>query len=91
MVGADADRKAIEHSSWSNGAFTHCLLKALSGKADGYESMGPLDGKISMNELRAYMSSVMPSETLKVLGVAKRPIITTSSGDPTIWNIDLER
>jgi hypothetical protein len=42
-----------------------------------------------MRELRAYLTSVMPDETQKVLGVAKRPIITTSSGDPDIWNLSL--
>jgi len=90
MVGADTDRHAIEHSSWSNGAFTHCLLGALSGSADGYESAGPKDGVVTMGELRAYMESVMPDETQRVLGVAKRPIITTSTGDPDIWNLSLQ-
>ncbi len=90
MVGADTDRQAIEHSSWSNGAFTHCLLGALSGAADGYESAGPRDGIVTMGELRAYMESVMPDETQRVLGVAKRPIITTSTGDPDIWNLSLQ-
>ena len=90
MVGADTDRQAIEHSSWSNGAFTHTLLKALSGGADGYESVGPKDGVVTMRELRAYLESVMPDDTHKVLGKAKRPIITTSSGDPDIWNISLD-
>jgi hypothetical protein len=89
MVGADTDRQAIEHSSWSNGAFTHCLLGALSGAADGYESAGPQDGLITMGELKAYMESVMPDETLRILGVAKHPIITTSTGDPDIWNLSL--
>ncbi len=90
MVGADSDRQAIEHSSWSNGAFTHCLLDAFKGKADGFESMGVQDGVITMNELRAYMNSAMPNLTQKVLGVAKRPIITTSSGDPDIWKLTLK-
>jgi len=89
MVGADTDRQAIEHSSWSNGAFTHCLLGALSGAADGYESAGRKDGVVTMGELRAYMESAMPDETQRVLGVAKRPIITTSTGDPDIWNLSL--
>ncbi|MBN2302468.1 MAG: caspase family protein, partial [Lentisphaerae bacterium] len=89
MVSADTDRQAIEHSSWSNGAFTKCLLDALAGKADGYESMGARDGIITMNELRAYVRSVMPEETQRVLGVAKHPIITTSTGDPAIWNLSL--
>ena len=42
-----------------------------------------------MGELRAWMESFMPDETQRVLGVAKRPFITTSSGDPEIWNLTL--
>jgi hypothetical protein len=42
-----------------------------------------------MGELRAYMNSAMPEETQRVLGVAKRPVITTSTGDPDIWNLTL--
>lgn len=90
MVGADTDRQAIEHTSWSNGAFTHCLVKALSGKADGYESVSAKDGIVTMGELRAYLNSAMPDETQRVLGVAKRPVITTSTGNPDIWNITLQ-
>jgi hypothetical protein len=90
MVGADTDRQAIEHSSWANGAFTHCLLKGLRGEADGFESVGPADGVVSMGELRAYLEAVMPEETHRVLGAAKRPVITTSTGDPEIWNLSLQ-
>ena len=91
MVGADSDRLAIENSSWTNGAFTHCLVEALSGKADGFESVGPKDGIVTMREVRAYLNSVMPDETQRILGVAKRPVITTSTGDPHIWNLSLDR
>jgi len=90
MVGADTDRHAIEHSSWTNGAFTHSLLKGLSGKAVGYQSAGARDGVVTMGELRTYVNSAIPEETQKVLGVAKRPIITTSTGDPEIWDITLQ-
>ena len=90
MVGADTDRQSIEHSAWSNGAFTHSLIKGLSGEADGYQSMGPKDNIVTMGELRAYMNTAMPDETQKVLGVAKRPVITTSTGDPDIWNLTLQ-
>ena len=89
MVSSETDRNAIEHTSWSNGAFTHCLINGLSGKADGYESIGPKDGKVSMGELRAYLNSQMPEETLRVLGTAKHPVITTSTGNPDIWNLQL--
>lgn len=89
MVGADADRKAIEHTSWTNGAFTHSLIKGLRGSADGYQSAGRKDNIVTMGELRTYMNSAMPTETQRVLGVAKRPVITTSTGDPGIWNLTL--
>ena len=90
MVGADSDRTAVEHSSWKNGAFTHCLLKGLSGEADGFESSGAKDGVVTMGELKTYMNSTMPEETHKVLGVAKHPVITTNTGDPDIWNISIQ-
>jgi len=90
MVGADTDRKAIEHSSWINGAFTHCLVKALLGEADGYESVGTKDGIVTMGELRAYLNSAMSEQTQRVLGVAKKPVIATSTGDPDIWNLTLQ-
>ena len=56
MVGADTDRQAIEHTSWSNGAFTHILLKGLKGEADGYQSAGVKDGVVTMGELKEYMN-----------------------------------
>ena len=90
MVGADTDRQAIEDSSWSNGAFTHSLVNGLNGAADGFQSIGPKDGVVTMGELRAYINITMPEETLKVLGVAKRPVITTSTGDPDIWKLTLQ-
>ena len=90
MVGADTDRQAIEHTSWTNGAFTHSLIKGLSGEADGYQSVGPKDGTVTMGELRTYMNTAMPEETQKILGIAKRPVITTSTGDPDIWNLTFQ-
>ncbi len=85
MVSAEADRKAIENSKWSHGAFTYCLIKGMEGNADVDN-----DGKVSMLELKAYMSSSMPEETQKVLGKAKHPIILTNSSDKNIWNLSLE-
>ncbi len=54
-------------------------------------SAGYRDGFITIGELKSYINAVMPDETLKVLGVAKHPIITTSTGDPDIWNLSLRR
>ncbi len=89
MVGAETDRRAVENSSWSNGAFTHCLIEGILGKADGFESMGQKDGRITMGELQAYLKTAMPDETQRVLGVAKRPVIATTTGDPSIWDLSL--
>jgi hypothetical protein len=90
MVAADTDRQAIEHTSWTNGAFTHSLIKGLSGEADGFQSAGAKDGIVTMGELKDYMNISMPDETQKILGIAKRPVITTSTGDPDIWNLTLQ-
>ena len=90
MVSAETDRKAVEDSSWRNGAFTHCLLEGLEGKADGFQSIGPKDSTVTLGELRAYLTSIMPDETQKVLGVAKHPLITTSTGDAAIWDLSLQ-
>jgi hypothetical protein len=90
MVSADADRQAIEDSSWSNGAFTHCLLEAMAGKADGFKSSGKKDGYITLGEIRTYLTMKMPEETQKAFGVAKHPLITTSTGDPGIWDLRLD-
>ena len=62
----------------------------MEGKADGYQGVGAKDGVVTMLELRAHLSIGMPGETQKSLGVAKRPIIATSSGDSGIWNLDLK-
>ena len=90
MVGAETDRYALESSSWSNGAFTHCLIEGILGKADGFESMGPKDGIVTMRELQGYLNTVMPDKTQKAIGVARRPLITTTTGDASIWDLSLE-
>lgn len=91
MVGAETDRQAIEHTSWSNGAFTHCLLRGMAGEADGYESVAPKDGVVTLGELREFLRTQMPEQTQKVLGVAKHPLITTNTGNTSIWNLPLTR
>lgn len=89
MIGAETDRRAVENSSWSNGAFTHCLIEGILGQADGFESIGPEDGRITMDELQAYLNTAMPDETQNVLGIAKRPVIATTTGDPSLWDLSL--
>ncbi len=63
MVSAETDRKAVEHSAWRNGAFTHCLLQGIMGKADGFQGADLKDGTVTLGELRAYLLTSMPDET----------------------------
>ncbi len=65
------------------------MLGSICFATDGFQSSGSLDGVVTMAELKAYMNTAMPDETQKVLGVAKRPVITTSTGDPGIWDLSL--
>jgi uncharacterized caspase-like protein len=85
MVSAEPDHKAAENSAWKNGAFTYCLTKGLSGEADTNR-----DGEVTMLELKAYIATTMPDETLRVLGTAAHPVILTNSSDTAIWNLSLK-
>jgi len=91
IVSADSDRKAYEDKAWANGALTHVLLEGLrDGKADGYKSAGAKDGKVTLGELRAYITDRMAEESLKLLGARLTPLFFTTSGNPDIWNLTLQ-
>ena len=47
---------ALEGENWNNGAFTHCLLKGLKDKAADQND----DGKITVSELRKYVTDEVP-------------------------------
>ena len=89
IASADPDRKAYEDKAWSNGALTHCLLEGLGGNADGYQSLGPKDGTVTLGELRGYVKDRMAEESLNILGARLVPLFYTTSGDPEIWNLTL--
>jgi hypothetical protein len=90
ITSADSDRMAYEDKAWSNGALTQVLLEGLDGGADGYQSVGRQDGTVSLGELRAYISNRMAEESIRVLGARLEPLFYTTSGDPGIWEINLE-
>jgi WD40 repeat protein/uncharacterized caspase-like protein len=60
-----------ESASWKHGAFTYALLEGLSGKADMMK-----DGKITMKELDAYVSELVP----QITDGAQHPITYTPEG-----------
>ena len=89
MLASEADRQAVEDKSWGHGAFTYCLLKGLSGAADGYEGAGRPDGIITPAELRSYLSTRVPLETQEALGTAIHPLINSNSANPKIWEMNI--
>jgi len=91
LAGADTDRKAVEISSWSNGAFTHIMLKGLNGAADGFEGSGPKDGTVTFGELKTFMATELPSETERILGKAIRPVVAVTSGSQNINSLPLAK
>jgi len=91
LVAADTNRKAVELSRWSNGAFTHILLRGLSGDADGFQGAGKRDGIVTLGELRAYMASQLPEQTSVVLGKPIHPMIAVTTGDEAINALPLVR
>jgi len=60
-----------ESASWKHGAFTYALIQGLSGKADLMK-----DGRITMKELDAYVSELVP----QITDGAQHPITYTPEG-----------
>lgn len=89
FLAAEKDRKAVEAANWPNGAFTHVLLGALRGQADGYQGAGAKDGVVTLGELRSYIQSEMPKLTQEKLGTALHPSISVTAGDEAINRLRL--
>jgi uncharacterized caspase-like protein len=91
MVSAASDRLAVENSTWKNGAFTHFLLRGLRGEADNYRGRFIADGRISMREMREFLTIEMPEQTFYALDIALFPTIESNSNDPNIWQLTFDR
>ena len=64
-----------EDDRWKHGAFTHALIKGLSGEADLFPRDAP-DGRVTMKELDVYVSETVPQLT----DGAQHPITNTPDG-----------
>ncbi len=69
LASAGSEQFAIEFKSLGHGLFTYVLLDAISGSADG----SPLDGKITIYELKSYLDDQVPEYTKKFKGVRQYP------------------
>lgn len=67
IAASSSTQFATEFASLGHGAFTYTLLKALSGEADSG------DRRITINELKAYLESELPSVTKEHKGRSQYP------------------
>ncbi|MEQ8238866.1 MAG: caspase family protein [Cyclobacteriaceae bacterium] len=69
LAAAGSEQFATEFTELGHGLFTHVLLEALSGKADG----APKDGKITIYELKSYLDDQVPEYSKKYKGAMQFP------------------
>ncbi|OAD90849.1 hypothetical protein A7A78_13590 [Aequorivita soesokkakensis] len=67
LTASGSEQFATEFDELGHGVFTYVLLQALSGKADSG------DGRITVNELKAYLESQVPEVSGKYRGSAQYP------------------
>ncbi|MDQ8186866.1 caspase family protein [Pelagicoccus sp. SDUM812002] len=67
IAASSASQFATEFADLGHGAFTHTLLQALDGEADTG------DRRITINELKAYLESELPTITQKYKGAPQYP------------------
>jgi WD40 repeat protein len=69
MASAGSDQFATEFAALGHGLFTHVLIQALQGEADG----APKDGKVTIYELKSYLDDQVPEMTRKLKGKPQYP------------------
>jgi WD40 repeat protein len=67
LTASGSEQFATEFAELGHGAFTYTLLNGLSGKADSG------DGRVTVNELKAYLESEVPEVTEKYKGLPQYP------------------
>ncbi len=69
IAASGSTQSAVEFKDLGHGVFTYALIEALQGKADG----GSMDGKITVNEVKAYLEDRVSDLTKKHRGKAQYP------------------
>ncbi len=77
LASAGQDQTATEFAKLGHGVFTYALLKGLNGDADG----SPMDGKITVKELEAYINDQVPELTKLYRGKRQDPNSSTRGQD----------
>jgi len=77
LASAGQEQTASEFAKLGHGVFTYALLEGLSGKADGT----PMDGKVTVKELAAYLDDQVPELTKLYRGKRQDPNSSTRGQD----------
>lgn len=77
LASAGSDQSATEFETLGHGLFTHVLLEALQGKADG----APKDGKVTVYELKSYIDNLVPERSEKLKGSPQYPFTFSRGHD----------
>lgn len=92
LLGAKEQSQSFEHPDLKSGLFTHCLLKALDGEADGYGKTGIKDGMVTMGEVHEFINDKIKELAnqfhlqgdFEILG-------NVDTSDKSIWQISLQK
>jgi len=69
FASAGSEQYAGEFETLGHGIFTYVLLKGINGEADG----APLDGKVTIYELKSYLDDQVPVLTKELKGNSQYP------------------
>lgn len=85
LASAGSEQFATEFAELGHGLFTYVLIKALQGAADG----APLDGKVTIYELKSYLDDQVPEMTRQLKGKPQYPFTFSRGQDfPVILKED---
>ncbi|MEL7146479.1 MAG: caspase family protein, partial [Bacteroidota bacterium] len=77
LASAGSDQYATEFDQLGHGLFTHVLLKALGGAADG----APKEGKVTLFELKSYLDDQVPELSMQYKGRPQYPYTFSRGND----------
>lgn len=86
LAASSSDQEAQEFATLGHGLFTHCLLKALEGHADG----SPKDGKVTIKEIGAFLDDQVPELSQKFKGQAQYPSTQPAKQDFPIGTVKIK-
>ena len=77
VASTGSEQFAAEFSELGHGLFTHALIQAVQGAADGT----PKDGRVTVREINAYLENVIPDLSEKYRGQPQYPVVFSKGQD----------